>query len=114
MHTKENESYIQTLNGKLVFFDPNYTNLSIFYPEDHSVLVSKPIWSLKGWKCTNGVKYETGYYFDQASKIALALYNTLSFYLEGEMMKIYGFDHQIVDIKSTENPNIVLTLLENN
>ena len=61
----ENESYIPTLNGKMVFFDENYTRLSIFYPEDHSVITSKPVWSRKGWKCTNGVKYENGCYYDE-------------------------------------------------
>jgi len=60
---KENELYIHTLNGKLVFLDEDYFRLSIFYPEDHEVIASKPIWSKKGWKNNNGIKYQKGCYF---------------------------------------------------
>ncbi len=75
------------------------------------VLVNKLVWSKKGNKFTNGVKYQKGCYYEQGKKVVLSLENVLSFYEEGELIKVYGFDYKIIEVISSSSHNLVFVLL---
>lgn len=74
-----------------------YYNLSVAYYLETHLLASRSIW-LNQVTRIEGVRFTLAAYSLDASFIALALKNVLSIYHKGELVKVYGFDHEVLEI----------------
>ena len=92
LRSRSNQCYIPIEEGSAVFMSHEYYNLSVAYYLESHLLASRSIW-LNQVTRIEGVRFTLAAYSLNAAHIALALKNVLSIYSEGELTKVYGFDH---------------------
>jgi hypothetical protein len=97
LKSRSNQCYIPIEEGTAVFMSHEYYNLSIGYYLESHMLASRSIW-LNQVTRIEGVRFTLAAYSLNAALIALTLKNVLSIYEHGELVKVYGFDFEILEM----------------
>jgi hypothetical protein len=97
LRSRSNQCYIPIEEGATVFMSHEYYNLSICYYLETHLLASRSIW-LNHVTRIEGVKFTLAAYSLSATLIALALKNVLSIYDQGDLVKVYGFDFEVLEM----------------